>query len=331
MVRCFVTGGTGFVGSHIVRLLNEKNQDVTILVRENSSLDQIDGLSFTTVIGDVTNIESLENGIPSDTEWLFHNAAIMSDWGSLNRFSKVNVEGTRNILDVMRKKDIPNLIFTSSSAVYGFQNLDKPMDEETPWKPMSNYQKSKAIAESLVSQYITDYGIKATMVRAPTVFGKGDMFTGPQFVDFIKNGNMVTFGGGNQLQSYSHGEDFARLLVLCAEKMDIAAGNAYNITSFDCRFKELLEAIADEVGAVKKFRNFPYSLSLVLGSLMEGLYRAFNRNNAPLLTSFRVKLFGTTYLIDSSKAERDLGYKPKWNLKSTVKDIVDSAGQVKTR
>lgn len=331
MVRCFVTGGTGFVGSHIVRLLSEGNHEVTVLVRESSKLDLIDGLSFKKAIGDVTNIECLETGTPDDTDWLFHNAAIMSDWGGKNRFFSVNVEGTRNILDVMRKKEIPNLIYTSSTAVYGFPNLEQPMNENTPWKPMNNYQKSKAAAESLVQQYIKDYGIKAAIVRAPSVFGRGDMYTGPQLLDFIKKGSMVTFGGGDNPQSYVHGEDFARLLVLCAERMETAGGNVYNVTSFDCIFKEFLEAVAEEVGAEKKFRNMPYSLSLAMGSFMGRLYKAFNRKNAPILTAFRVKLFGTSYLIDRSKAENELGFKPNWDMQSTVKDIVDWGGTIKPR
>ncbi len=331
MVRCFVTGGTGFVGSYIVRLLTEKKHEVKVLVRESSNLDLIDGLSFEKAIGDVTNIESLEKGITDDTEWLFHNAAIMADWGGKEHFFKVNVEGTRNILEVMRKKDIPSLIYTSSTAVYGFPNLSKPMNEETPWKPMNNYQKSKAEAETLVRQYISDYGIKATIVRAPSVFGKGDMFTGPQLIEYIKKGRMVTFGGGMNPQSYSHGEDFAQLLVLCAEKFDIASGNAYNVASFDCIYKEFLEALADELGAEKKFWNLPYSMSIAIGSFLGRLYKAFNRKNAPLLTAFRVKLFGSKYLIDVSKAEQELGFTPKWDLQSTVKDVVEWGGTVKAR
>ena len=331
MVRCFVTGGTGFVGSHIVRLLTIKNHEVSILVRENSNLDLIEGLPYGKALGDVTNIESLETGIPDDTEWLFHNAAIMAEWGSKKHFFSVNVEGTRNILEVVRKKDIPNLIYTSSTALYGFPNRSEPLNEDDPWKPMNNYQKSKAESEKLIRQYIADYGIKATMVRAPAVFGKGDMYTGPQMIRFLQNGSMVTFGGGNNLQSFTHGEDFARCLVLSAENIDKSSGNAYNVASFDCTQREFLDALSDELGVEKKYRNFPYTMSVALGALLTQLYKAFNRKNAPLLTSFRVKLFGSKYLIDISKAERDIGYTPSWNLQSTVKDMVEWGGTVKPR
>lgn len=331
MVRSFVTGGNGFVGSYIVRLLSEGNHDVTILKRASSNLDLLDGLTFNSVVGDVTDFNSLEEGVPEDTEWFFHNAAIMKDWGGKSQFFPVNVEGTRNVLEVMRKKDIPKLIHTSSTAVYGFPNIKDPLTEDAPWKPMNTYQRSKAAAEELIMEYGETYGIRAAMIRGPTILGKGDMFTGSQLIDRITNGNMFVFGGGNNLQSFAHGEDFAKCLVLAAANFDKAAGNAFNVTSFTCTFREFLETIADEVDASKDFGNFPYAPSVAMGTAAAGLYRAFHRKNSPLLTSFRVKLFGSNYIIDNTKAKEILGYEPKWNLQSTVKDMVEWGGSIKAR
>ncbi len=331
MTRCFVTGGNGFVGSYIVKLLSEGNHDVTILRRESSNLDLLDGLSFSSVVGDVTDPSSLEEGVPDDIEWFFHNAAIMKDWGGKPQFYPVNVEGTRNVLEIIRKKDIPKLIHTSSTAVYGFPNIKEPIAEDAPWKPANTYQKSKAAAEVLIGEYENTYGIKATMIRGPAVLGKGDMFTAPQLIERIKEENMFTFGGGSNLQSYAHAEDFANCLILAAENFSHALGNTFNVTSFTCKFRELLEAIADEVGASKDFSNLPYTPTLALGATAGGLYRAFHRKNSPLLTSFRVKLFGSTYIIDSTKAREKLGYAPKWDLQTTVQDMVQWGGTVKER
>ncbi|MHA2425084.1 MAG: NAD-dependent epimerase/dehydratase family protein, partial [Candidatus Thorarchaeota archaeon] len=234
-------------------------------------------------------------------------------------------------LEVLRKKDIPKLIHTSSTAVYGFPNKKEPLKENSPWAPINSYQHSKAAAETLIREYEDTYGVKATMIRGPTILGKGDLFTGPQIIERIRNGNMVTFGGGNNQQSYAHGEDFARCLILSAEKIDQAAGNVYNVTSFTCTFTEFLEELADKINAPKKFRNMPYSPTLAIGATAAGIYRAFHRKNAPLITPFRVKLFGSSYIIDSTKARDELGYEPQWNLKSTVQDMVQWGGTVKER
>ena len=331
MTKCFVTGGTGFVGSHIVRLLADRGHDVKVMVRESSKLDLIDGLAYTKCIGDVTDATTLNTNITEDIEWLFHNAAIMADWGGKSKFNPINVEGTRNILEIVRKKDIPKLIYTSSTAVYGFPNKLETMLEDYEWAPMNNYQRSKAAAETLIMQYTDEYGIKATRIRPPTVLGRGDMFTGPQIIERIKNESMVVFGGGKKYSSFAHGDDVAECLILAAENFNKSAGNAYNVVSFACRFIDFLEAIADEVGAKKKFQNFPYRAALGLGKMSGGLYRAFHRKNAPLLTEFIVKLFGSNYVVGADKARDDLGFIPRWDLATTVTDMVDWGGYVKPR
>jgi dihydroflavonol-4-reductase len=323
VVKCFVTGGTGFIGSHIVRLLTEAEHEVVVLVRGSSDLSLIEDLPMTAVRGDVTKPSTLRDAIPSDTELIFHNAAIMADWGGEDMYFPVNVQGTENMLEVCRIKGIPNFVHTSSTAVYGFPNEQVPIDEQAPWNPMNAYQKSKAESEKLLLERAEEFGFKATAVRAPVVFGHGDMFTGPQIIERMKDGNMVVFGGGDNVQTYVHAEDFARCLLLAGNQIEKSAGEAYNVGSFTCEFRELLEAFADELEVEPDFQNIPYSLGVGIGGLAARLYKAFNRENAPLITSFRVKMFGSEYEIDWSKAHEQLGYEPRWDLESTAKDVVD--------
>jgi dihydroflavonol-4-reductase len=331
MVHCFITRGTGFIGSHIVRTLKQAGHEVEVLVRESSNLSLIEDLSLTTKIGDVTNQESLMTGISTDTEWLFHNAAVMADWGRKDHFFPINVEGTRNILEVVRKKDIPFLVHTSSTAIYGFPNTAEPLHEESSRKPVNAYQESKLAAEELLSEYEESYGLKISRVRPPMVFGQGDMFTGPQLLEFIKGGRMIVFGDGSNSQSYIHAEDVARSLLCAAENQAKSVGNAYNVTSFTTTFIDFVKALANELGVDIKVQHIPYRLALGLGGFLSGLYNGFHRKNPPLLTSFRVKLFGSKYSIDDSKARKEIGYQPKWDLNTTVRDMVQWGGEVKPR
>ena len=108
MARCFVTGGTGFIGSHIVRLLAQSGHEVHVLARKSSSLDLIDGIESNIVIGDVTDSSGMLEVIPDDVEWFFHNAAIMSDWGGKTRFQGVNVDGVRNVIEVINRRITQN-------------------------------------------------------------------------------------------------------------------------------------------------------------------------------------------------------------------------------
>ncbi len=331
MVKCFVTGGNGFVGSHIVRQLAEKGHDLTLLLRGNSNTDLIEGVEFRRTIGDVTDLASLENAIPDDCEWLFHNAAIMSEWGSRDHFYPVNVEGTRNILEIMQRKDIPYLIHTSSTAVYGFPDSKDPVTEEREWNPPGNYQKSKTEAEALILEYEQTYGIKATRVRPPTVLGHGDLYTGPQFIERVKQGSMAVFGKGDALQSYVHGSDVGKCIVLAAENHDKSMGNAYNVVSFIATFREFLEQLAEELDAPKKFRSIPYGVAVGIGKIASAVYSAFRRKNPPVLTDFLPRMFGSDYVISNQKARDELGFVPDWDLDSTVKDMVAWGGYVKPR
>jgi len=331
MTRCLVTGGTGFIGSHIVKLLAAKGHDVGVLMRPSSSTELLDGVTYEKRVGDVTDAHSLDDAIPQDTEWLFHNAAIMTDWGGRDHYFPVNVEGTRNVLEAARRKDIQVLVYTSSTGVYGFPNSPEPMTEELPSRPFGEYQKSKAEAERLVREHSSVYGLKAAIVRPPTVLGRGDLFTGPQYIDMIRRGGMYCFSGGKNRASFAHAEDVASCFLLAAENIHKSAGRAYNVTSFTCQFRVLLDTLRLKLGVDKPIKSIPYGVAYGLGYFVGGTYRAFRVKKAPLVTSFRVKLFGTEYVVSDERARGELGYTPKWTLDSTVQDMVDWGGHVKPR
>jgi nucleoside-diphosphate-sugar epimerase len=290
----------------------------------------IDGIPFKRVLGDLRDLDSLVSGV-QEIEWFFHNAAVMSEWGGKQRFYPVNVEGTRNVLEIIRRKDIPRLIHTSSTVVYGPDNKSDYMTEDTPKKPFGAYQNSKLAAENLIQEYVANYGIKAAMVRPPTILGRGDMYTGPQLIRYLKSGQMIYFGDGTNLVSVVHGEDVARCLVLAAERFEKAVGHAFNVTSYTAAWKDTIEAIAAELEVQVRYRVIPYRLAYGIGALLGGLYRAFLRRDSPLLSALRVKLLGSQQAVDDTKAREEIGYEPKWNLETTARDVVEWGGEVKPR
>ncbi|MBN2334426.1 NAD-dependent epimerase/dehydratase family protein [Candidatus Bathyarchaeota archaeon] len=331
MVSCFVTGGTGFIGRYIVRLHRERGHEVTMLVRGSSDTSSIDGLGAEFKVGDVSDGRSVLEALPEDCEWFFHNAAVMSDWGPRSHFAPVNVEGVRNVLETVRKRDVPALIHTSSTAVYGLPDTGDPITEDMTVKPSHPYQESKYLAEALVREYGELYGVEAAMVRPPTVLGGGDMYTGPMLIDYIRRGSMTYFGDGRVNQSYVHAEDVAACLIKAAERFSEARGRAYNVTSFMATYRALVEALSAELGVNRKVSEIPYAVADALGWLMEACYGALESRRAPPLTSFRVRLYGRDYVIDDSRARTELGYTPRWVLTETVRDMVENCGTLKPR
>ena len=193
-MKALITGGTGFLGSHIVDELVEAQYDVRVLVRQSSNTTQLPN-NVEVVVGDITLPETLISAM-RDIEVIFNNAAIMDNWGSWSKFAPVNVEGTRNVLEAARESDISTIAHTSSCALYGFPNSNAPITEDFPKNPFGDYQKSKWAAEQIVDDYVDTYGMDIVSVRPPFILGSRDQYTTPTFVYAIQNGEMVVVGNG---------------------------------------------------------------------------------------------------------------------------------------
>src|SRR5208283_1402029 len=131
-MKCFVTGATGFLGSHVARQLLAKGADLRLLVRATSRTDNIADLPVERVLGDLRDPESLKKGM-AGCEFVFHVAADYRLWARHGQeLYDSNVEGTRNILQAARETGVRRVIYTSSVATMGFGNNGRLTDESTP-------------------------------------------------------------------------------------------------------------------------------------------------------------------------------------------------------
>ncbi len=131
-MKCFVTGATGFLGSHVARQLLAKGADLRLLVRASSRTDNIADLPAEHVVGDLRDRESLKRGM-AGCEVVFHVAADYRLWAvDGGELYESNVEGTRNVLDAARDSGVRRVVYTSSVATMGFCNNGRMTDESTP-------------------------------------------------------------------------------------------------------------------------------------------------------------------------------------------------------
>ena len=162
-----VTGATGFVGPYLVQALCEKGACVKILTLSKSEINSNHNIPQCEIItGDITKPETLE-GITNDVDVVFHLAAISNvDYAIKNpvKTYEVNVKGTLNLLEEMRKNPVQKFIYISSSHVYGVP-LHLPVDEKHPIAPREPYAASKAAAENMVYAYSSAYGVNTAIVR----------------------------------------------------------------------------------------------------------------------------------------------------------------------
>src|SRR6202158_5549426 len=149
----FVTGATGFLGSHVARVLANQGADLRLLVRATSNLRNLEGLKAETAIGDLRDAGSLEKAM-SGCDTVFHVAADYRLWvPDPAEMYRSNVEGTRAILEAARKNGVRRLVYTSSVATVGFTGNGHPADEDSPVSladMIGHYKRSKFMAEQLV-------------------------------------------------------------------------------------------------------------------------------------------------------------------------------------
>jgi len=212
-----VTGGTGFIGSYLVRFLVEQGEDVRVLVRDYSKLKSL-GVKVDFVKGDITDKESLKKAF-KDVDKVYHLAAIFRHGKDPKKIWLVNYEGTKNIVNEALKRDA-KLLHVSTVGVLGFAN-SKPLDEESPYNPNPNpYAQSKAKAEQYVLK-MQEEGLKAAIVRPAFVYGIGSNYGLNLLIEMVVKGRLrFVIGNGRNYIHPIHVKDLVKALVLVMEKGD---------------------------------------------------------------------------------------------------------------
>ncbi|MHA1713634.1 MAG: SDR family oxidoreductase [Candidatus Ranarchaeia archaeon] len=242
--RVAVTGGAGFIGSHIVDKLAKEGAEV--LVIDNMSTGQKANIEDAISQGHVKLVQqdiieptALSNLIRSfEPEAILHLAAKISVQDSVRNpldVNNVNVDGTLHVLESARKSDVDKIVMASSSAVYG-DLPSLPKREDLPVLPLSPYGASKLAAETYVQTYFRVYGLNTIVLRFFNVFGPRQsysMYGGviTVFISHLINRQPITiFGDGEQTRDFIYVKDVvqANILALCSDK---GAGDVFNIAS----------------------------------------------------------------------------------------------------
>lgn len=256
--KVVVTGGLGFIGSHLIERLNRSNDVVIVDNQSTGNIENIKNLDFTRIdtnFGDIRNID-LEK-IFEDVDYVFHMAAMTSVTQSVRDpmgANEINVTGTLKILEAARKCGVKKLIFSSSSAVYG-ETEHLPITEKTPTNPMSPYAVSKATGELYCNVYSMIYNLPTVSLRYFNVFGPRQdpeseyAAVIPIFIDkFLKNESPVIYGDGEQTRDFVHVNQVVDANLLAAESSETGV---FNIglgmsTSINQLYKIIKEAIGKD-------------------------------------------------------------------------------------
>jgi len=259
MTKCLVTGGAGFIGSHLVeRLIHE---GIEVLVVDNLSTGFEENLEKVRqhihfIPGDINDTDTLREAM-SEVEVIFHQAAVVSVPKSVENpveTAKVNELGTLNVLETARRAGVTKVICASSCAVYG-DTVQFPTREDMPTRPLSPYAASKLHGEAYARLYDDLYGLKTVCLRYFNVFGPKQDPSSPYsgvisiFMDKAARGETPTiYGDGEQYRDFVYVADVVQANLLAAqiedvsdEIINIGTGNAITVNS-------LWENIAEVAG-----------------------------------------------------------------------------------
>ena len=304
--KVVVTGATGFVGSHVVRALVGRGRTVRVLVRPSSSLKNLEGLHVEIVVGDITDLSSLAAAFQGCGE-LYHVAADYRLWAAdSSEIYRVNVQGTRSVMEAAARSGIRRIVYTSTVGVLGHSGNGTPATEETPVtldEMVGHYKRSKFLAEAEV-RAAAHRGVPVVIVNPSTPVGSHDLKptpTGQMIVDFL-NGRMPAYieTGLNLVDV----KDVAEGHLLAMEKGKI--GERYILGARNCTLKEILEILGKVSGLPVPTVRIPYPVALGLSGVSTCV--SFFTKRSPRIPMEGVRMARHRMFFDSSKAVRELGF-----------------------
>ena len=308
-MKCFVTGATGFLGSHVARQLWSNGAELRLLVRATSRTENIADLPADRVVGDLRDVESLRRGM-SGCEVAFHVAADYRLWSRDGReLYQSNVDGTRNILQAARDSSVRRVVYTSSVATMGFGNNGSVTDERTPVSlanMIGDYKRSKFMAEQLVIEAARS-GQDVVMVNPTTPIGERDIKptpTGRIVVDFLKRKFPAYVDTGLNLVDV---KDCANGHLLAMAKA--VAGERYILGGENLTLKQILNKLAALTGLPSPTIRLPYAVAYATG-VVDTLVTGTLRKQEPRVTLDSVRMGRKKMFVTSAKAERELGWNP---------------------
>lgn len=323
-----VTGGGGFLGTEVVRQLLEKDYQVRILAR--NPYPHIQKMGAECRVGDVSTLEDIIKA-SEGCQAIIHTAAKAGVWGSYQEYYLPNVIGTENVLKACQTNCIEILVHTSSPSVV-FNGTDmEGVDESVPYPTHyeAHYPHTKAISEQKVLALAQKGEIRACALRPHLIWGIGDNHLIPRFVQRAARNQIRIVGEGLNLVDTVCVENAALAHLLALEVLlqepQKASGKAYFISNGEpIRLFEWINRFVTGAGMNPVTRKVPAWLAWTVGSILEGMHKAFMPKKEPRMTRFLADELSTAHWFSLKAAQEDLGYQPIISNEAGFQKVLES-------
>jgi len=323
-MRLLVTGGTGFIGSHLAEAGRRRGAEVVVLgLRErpeeqaNAALLERQGVEV--LAGSITDEALCRQAVRGATH-VFHLAVAMREGGKRDEFfESVNLEGTRRLLEVCAAEGVQRFVYCSTIGIYGHR-APGVTTEDTPLAPGNIYERTKVAAEALVREFGTGRGLPYVILRPADVYGPRDQRLLKLFVG-VSRGRFPLFGRGDGRRHMIYVDDVVSGFFQACER-DEALGQGLILAGpRPCTLRELIGEVQHAVGSPRFGRRLPLRPMLTLAAVVEDVCQALGLD--PPIYRRRMDFFWSDSEFDTSRARRALDWAPRVDLPDGIRRTRD--------
>jgi nucleoside-diphosphate-sugar epimerase len=331
-VKCLVTGGGGFLGLEIVRLLRERGDEVISASR--SSHAEVLELGAQCVELELNDSAALLGALRG-VDVVFHTAAKAGVWGSRAEYWRTNVDGTASVIAQCRRAQVPKLVFSSSPSVCfdGQDHLRASNDLPHATHFLAEYPRSKAAAERLVLTANDKQGLSTVALRPHLIIGARDPHLVPRLMARARAGKLSQVGDGRNEVTLCPVQSAAHAHVLAADTLRPHAphaGRAYFIGQEEpVLLWPWIASLLAAAGVAPTRRKLSAAFAYRLGALCEIAWRSLPLSGEPPMTRFLAAQLSSSHSYDMNPARRDFGYREQVSLEKANAAIVAALPRAK--
>ncbi len=311
MPSCLITGATGFLGGHVAEACTRRGIQIRALARPNSDISLLKRCDATIVSGDLGDESAIRQAVEG-VDSVVHCAAKVGDWGPVEDYRAVNVEGLRRLLDACKDQPLKRFVHVSSLGVYAARHhFGTEESEPLPKRHVDGYTQSKVESELLALEYQREHKVPVVVLRPGFIYGPRDRTVLPKLIENLRNGIVRYLGSGGQALNTIYVGNLVDAILLALDRPGVE-GQVFNLTDGEAVSKRrFIEAVADGAGVPRPTRSVPLWIARIAASWMESWARLRGDPNPPRLTQGRLKFLGLNLDFSIDRAKRDLGYVPR--------------------
>jgi dihydroflavonol-4-reductase len=323
-MRLLVTGGTGFIGSHLAEEGRRRGAEVVVIgltdrPEEQANAELLSGVGVEVLPGSITDPELCRRAARGATH-IFHLAVAMREGGKSDEFFEaINLDGTRHLLQAATAERVQRFVYCSTIGIYGHR-APGITTEESPLSPGNIYERTKVTAERLVRDFAQSCGVPVVLLRPADVYGPRDQRLLKLFKG-VSRGRFPLFGEGSGRRHMVYVDDVVSAFFKACERQEAVGEGLIVAGPHACTLRELVDEVQEATGSSRAGIRLPLAPMLGLAAVVEDVCAALAIE--PPIYRRRMDFFHSDSEFDTSRARRVLGWEPKVDLKDGIRRTLE--------